>query len=323
MYCINHALNREERVDNNIFDRSYLNFPLSTIPLKLRRKYPALFAHWDTIESGCRIWCLALRPDIASVRVASRKILQAFLKFPDIDDPYKHVVAWTLVAHRMYDPASNIHLLAPTVVNEGTNPLLFNRANLHKLMMAYRKYNVRAAEIHFNDGSKAHEFEAKQSNPTGSAAAHSGHTWLAHLLDDEEALERLDDFSEDMASLVFRTQNGKRRPKVGEITKLHVEKEGGTKLDHTGSYYEMSIYRIAKHAVASRNSSRGGRLLHPACDLDPDLWEDRLLDKGALAGARKYGLLRFEDALDFVTCMQTVAPGYCFCDLACFLCLAK
>jgi hypothetical protein len=323
MYCINHALKREERVDKNIFDRSYLQMSLTDIPLKLRRQWPKLFAHWNTTESGCKIWCLALRPDIASVRVVSRKIMHAFRRFPDIEDPHKHVAWWTLVAHRMYDPASNVSLVIPFVVNDGGRPQLCNQSNLERLSLKYREYNEQAAHVYFNDRSKFHEFEAKQSNPTGLASAHSGHTWLQNVLNDDDAFERLEDFSEDLADLVFQTRSGKRRPTVNDMAKLHVESEGGTKLDNTGVYYEMSIYRIAKHALASRSGSHGGRLLYPACDLTPELWQQRLLDKGALSGAKTYGLQDFETAKRFTIGMQTAVPGYCFCDLACFLCLAK
>ena len=78
---------------------------------------------------------------------------------PDIDDPYKHVVGWTLVAHCMYDAASNINLLLPTIVNKGGKPWFFTAASLHKLAMEYNKYNAKAAEVYFNDASKRYEIE--------------------------------------------------------------------------------------------------------------------------------------------------------------------
>ena len=152
---------------------------------------------------------------------------------------------------------------------------------------------------------------------------HSGHAWLWHLLEDNDAFQNLQTFSKNLANLMFQTRHGKQRPQLKDIAVLHSQPEGGTHLPHTGRYYEMSTYRIAKHALACRTCSHGGRPLCPSCELSQDLWLERLLDRGAKAGAKKFGLLRYEDALSFVTLMQRVVPGYCFCDFACFLCLAK
>ena len=60
------------------------------------------------------------------------------------------------------------------------------------------------------------------------------------------------------------------------------------------------------------------------CPFSKELWEFLMeYDGGSKGGALHFHLRRYKSALAFVTHMQKASPGYCLCDLGCWLCLAK
>ena len=93
-------------------------------------------------------------------------------------------------------------------------------------------------------------------------------------------------------------------------------------MPHSGDYYKMSTMRVLKHAFDVINWKNGTRF--PACESSSELWDILLqADSGAKEGARRTGLLDFEEARKFVCQAQKAYPSYCLCDLSCWLCLAK
>lgn len=83
----------------------------------------------------------------------------------------------------------------------------------------------------------------------------------------------------------------------------------------------MSIARVALHAFEPSGSGHRGRPQLP-CNLDQSLWDDAQMHAGAMSGVLATGLLA-QPAMEVVLGIRKSIPSYCFCDLACFLCLGK
>lgn len=288
------------------------------VPRSLKNKNELMQHFQATDATGCRIWCLDVRPDVAGVKHVSKLMYAAEV------DEHTHV-AWAFVAQRLYDMPLLVNCLRPFClpdVNKGKSAVTVSRQSLLSLQKKIDAYNEQAAIHFFGDKTKAWQFAQKQCNPTGSASAHSGHTWLTDLLQDKGELQAFKKFCRHAANLIFRNHDQHsalhQPPSMKEMMDCH----GDNALSHTGSYYQHAMCRVALHYVSTR-MHHGDRAVHPSCELTDDLWRCCMkYDGGARKGATYFGLSEFEAAQEFTLSMRKIKPNYCFCDLACWLCLA-
>ena len=99
------------------------------------------------------------RADVQGVRFVSKR---AF----NITGLCWELVAWVLVAQRMFDPITNENVIAPAAAKRPS----FTQANLLALRKKYADANLKFGET----GSSAAELQKRQSNPSGCAGASSG-----------------------------------------------------------------------------------------------------------------------------------------------------
>lgn len=109
-FCVKHSLKRAHRVDGRLFNRNGgVKLPLAKVPFPLRKKYAKLFAKWNDLDSGCGVVALSQRPDISALRRFNKELL------PKYKQSQCDLVAWSFVAHRLYDPAIILQVVLPSL----------------------------------------------------------------------------------------------------------------------------------------------------------------------------------------------------------------
>ena len=121
----------------------------------------------DTDCTGSRICALDERADVQGLRFVSKKIF-------NITGLCWELVAWVLVAQRMFDPIPNEKVLAPAAVKRPS----FIQENLLALRKKYADVNLNFGET----GSSAAELQKRQSNLSGCAGASSGHIFFEYAV---------------------------------------------------------------------------------------------------------------------------------------------
>ena len=125
----------------------------------------------NTDYTGSRICALKKQPDVQNLRFVSKTIR-------NITGLCWELVAWFLVAQRMFDAITNDEVLAPAASKRSS----FTHANLFALRKKYAKVNLKSRE----PASSAAELQKCQSNSSGFAGAYSRHTFLNKLCDDAD-----------------------------------------------------------------------------------------------------------------------------------------
>ena len=320
-FCNDHSIDRRHRFRKTLFNSKYSVPAVSAYPAAFRAKHLRLFATYDDVDNtGCRIFCLALRSDVAAVRSFSKTL---YSRGGCVDRV--NYVAWCMLAQRLYDPACIQSVLQPFVLwlsssssssSTRTNLLDFNLVSLKELRKQLREYNRRASEVVYGTKQCYRVFESKQCNPTGRAGLHSGHTFLADIINTKGAVGDFLKLCSDVADVLFARHDSCRPHHSDKVT----EAVDNTCVLHSGSYYKMSMCRTALHCI--RKSNYQGGLAWPPCEYSEDLWTMLLGAGGSQAGACQFGLTGFADAISFCEDMRKRLPTYCLCDLACWLCLA-
>ena len=314
-FCTDHSLHRTHRVNRTLFNRAGHIPALSEFPYHFRTKYAGLFATYTDVDcTGCRIFCLSLRPNVASVRAFSRNLCSTGGR-----RARTHFIAWCLFAERMYDPACIRAVLQPLLIEEIQKPLLdFDLLALKEFRRRLRAYNAHASEVVYGTKKRYKEFEAKQCNPTGVASGHSGHKFLHDIIHQRGALDDFVSLCTDIADVLFSGHDHRVAYDCDDLT----EALNGIPILHTSVYYKMAMYRTAKHCIQVSTSKRGPTW--PPCEYSEELW-DMLLeyDGGSQKGAELFGITSFKDAMAFCEGMRKQIPSYCLCDLSCWLCLAS
>jgi hypothetical protein len=167
-YCCDHSLERGLRINWTLFN-THQDIPkLSSFDLSLRRQYADLFATFDMTDStSCRMISLALRPDIAGVRAASK----ALFRHCGSHDRTNYV-SWLLVAHRLFDPACIQSVLVPFCLGDQKAACLieFDVEHVRKLQRELRDYNEAASLVVFG------------TNPAGRSLRRSSAIQQAQLV---------------------------------------------------------------------------------------------------------------------------------------------
>ena len=222
---------------------------------------------------------LAMRPDIAAVRYASKQLFRAGGGQDRIN-----YVGWLLLAHRLFDPACIQSVLVPFCCGDEKQACLveLDHGNVKELKRRLRAYNEEAALVVFGSRARWSDFAQVQSNPTGSASAHSGHSFLNDLAKSVASVNDLRRRAEWNAERFFLIVDGENKADLEEW------QEDAPKLMHTGQYYTMSMLRISLHSL--QHASTHSRHQWPSCETTPDLWDALLAyDGGAKAGAIRFG----------------------------------
>ena len=72
-YCPDHSLDRKDRINRTLFNCAGGVPALTDFSYHFRSKYAELFSTYEEVDcTGCRIICLSLRPDTASIRSLSK-----------------------------------------------------------------------------------------------------------------------------------------------------------------------------------------------------------------------------------------------------------
>jgi hypothetical protein len=227
-------------------------------------------------------------------------------------------VAWCLLAQRLYDPSCIRCVLQPFATSgRGSTLLKFNIGSLKELRKSLRAYNEKASRVYFGTKKRYREFESLQGHPTGSAGAHSGHTFLGDLIRSKTNVDNFTALSCQIADVIFAGHDHRESYDHDDI----LEALSANATAHTGTYYKMSMCRVGLHCISHSSSKRGPSWA--PCEFSEGLW-DMLLeyDGGCKKGARRFGLMKYADAVEFCVQMRNRIVNYCLCDLACWLCLA-
>ena len=320
-FCPKHSTKRPDRLYLNLFPNEFGREVQQATLTRTGLKNNGLLKHMNISSEGCPVWRLDMRPDIAIIRHASRR-LRELSKRLSVEDH----MAWVLLCHRMYDQPLVRDCVLPFISENQAVPKQFTMQNLKALRKRMTEFNEECALVVFNDKSKHEVFRKKQSNPSGSAAAHSGWTWLQDVMSTPATLKSFQTHAIDLAISVFHSEDGKYDAGHG-MSRTGIDDALATiakskPLLHTGAYYTMSAARIAVHGV-SLTSHHGDRADHPPCALTESAWKALLKpNAGARKNAKKYRLHSFHKASAFVMGMRRIHRNYCLCDLACHLCLA-
>ena len=313
-YCIDHSLDRKDRINRTLFNCAGGIPALTDFSYQFRSKYAELFTTYEEVDcTGCRIICLSLRPDTASVRSLSK-----FLYSKGGCTNREDYVAWCLLAQRLFDPACIRAVLQPLATSgRGSTLVEFNMESLKELRKRLRTYNEEASQVYFGTKKRYQEFEARQCNPTGSAGAHSGHPFLRDLIRSQTAVNDFIALCSEVADVIFAGHDYCKSYDQDDIS----EAISANKITHTATYYKMSMCRVALHCISHSSSKRVASW--PSCKFSEDLWLLLLeYDGGCKKGARHFGLIKYADAVAFCIQMRKHIVNYCLCDLACWLCLA-
>ena len=256
-HCADHSLNRSHRVIRDQFNAndgaSYKHIPRT---LKAANE---LGLYFDRVDSGCGIWCLDVRPDCGGIKHVSKKLFESSL------DNGNHV-KWGFFCHRMYDQPLNSHCVLPFILPKDSAPIEFSKGSVRLLQKEMKTYNKEASTAYYGDSSHYQEFARKQSNPSGLAGAHSGHTWLHDLLEKPGEFASYQKFCAEAARLLFKGNDG--LPRATMLQLMGVQKVDGCKIGHTGAYYEMSMSRVGLHCLRVR-SQHGGTHCNEAAHRGP------------------------------------------------------
>ena len=313
-YCFDHSLDRKDRINRTLFNRAGSIPAVTKFSYHFRAKHAELFSTYEEVDcTGCRIICLSLRPDTTSVRSLSNTLYS--LGGRTDRETY---LAWCLLAHRLYDSACIRSVLQPLAASGvGKCLLKFDMESLKELHKRLRTYNEEASQVRFGTKKRYKEFEARQCNPTGSASAHSGHTFLRDLMGSKTAVEDFVAMSSEVAEVLFVGHDHRESYDHEDIS----EAISAKRIAHTAKYYRTSMCKVALHCISHSSSKRAASW--PACEDSEDLWLMLLdYDGGCKEGARYFGLTEFADAVAFCVQMRKHIANYCFCDLSCWLCLA-
>ena len=279
-------------------------FEAKGMPWEAKKLAPKLAKTFESKDLCGQVWCLGVRPDIGGLKRVSKGLLETKKSVLDR-------LQWVLCCHRLFDQMDNVKLVLPYARNH-----VFSRRSLAGLDQVLLESDEKRAGMQSSSEMKAGVFAKVRTNPTGCAAAHSGRAWLKTMLEDSGALNRFKQGAKAMAA-----ELQKKRDAAQQIA-LH-QAIVKARFPHTSSYYEMQVFRVAKHCFDVVD--RGSNARHPPCASTEYLWNEVLLakDKGAEAGAIHFGLRSVHVAAKFVTAMQRLHPDFDMCSLACWLCLAK
>ena len=301
-FCPSCSTKRGERVDKRFSNRG--RFESKGMPCEAKKLAPKLAGTFDSRDCCGKVWCLGVRPDIGGLKRVSKGLL-------DTNKSVLDRLLWVLCCHRLFDQIDNVKLVLPYAKKH-----MFNRRSLAGLEQALLESDEKRAGMKYGSEMKAGVFAKVRTNPTGCAAAHSGRAWLKTMLEDSDAFNR---FKQGAKAMVVELQKKRNAAQQMALHKAIVK----ARFPHTSEYYEMQVFRVAKHCFDV--ADRGSNARHPPCASTEHLWNEVLLakDKGAEAGAIHFGLRSVSVAAKFVRAMQKSHPDFDMCSLACWLCLAK
>ena len=275
------------------------------LPKRLRDEFPKLARCVlnEDRNGGGPIWSLSARHDVRAVAHVSRKcyfmMQQGLLSEAD-------AVAWSLTANRVWD--------------EPCCRELQTQIDSHKVftLAGLRAFLVQVEGL-VQSGT------TRLGNPTGFAGAHTGLPWLTSVCENAGEFQAFKRFASSLVSQLRAKRGGASSTETlwKAISKPKTEKGVRLKLPkHTGIYNQMQSFRVLRHAYHRVHPDRAHR---EPCQDSKELWEGILLKYDQGGANRKslgFGVKPWKNAARFCQLMRRKVPGYCMCDLACWICLA-
>ena len=301
-HCTKCSVIRSRRCQGNWVNRGC--YAAQPCPASAKRLCPSLADTFDATDCMGSIFCLNVRPDVGGLKHFSKGLLST--EKSDHDR-----LAWFLVAHRLYDPADNIDVVLPFACKHKLTP-----KSLVKLSEALEKEDGRRSKKRYGDDGHSEQWAKLRTNPTGSAAAHSGRAWLRDVIATEESVL---DFCKAVSVIQPIVFARKHQNWAHDFWNKILE----AKFAHSATYYNMQIFRAVRHAFDLRD--RGNNARFPPCTNSRFLWSEILLKHqgGAKSRAAQHNLDDYDRACKFVKAMQTAHPDFDLCSLACWLCLSS